>query len=320
MGKVLTAEDGEPAEMEEMLPNVVGRVPKVKFSAKTDQALFACLDETERVHLPDSQEILFCVISARRMNAPEGIKDCLTVQRQLSEAGATPRWFVDSPSLERYRQVGFQAVPDGGSLVGARNKALEAAGKEKKVCCQISDDIRCWHYYVVPQGLVVKTDEEANDAVRRCRRLAVSPVAAARFLVAKMRANNPKPRLGGLLPTDNIARSLGKHHTSLQSFILGDFFVAESSSAVRFDTSFSLKEDYDFTCQHILKHGAALRSNRMCLTAKHRVNAGGACSVRDSAEEQKNIATLRRKWPSVFRLHPTREDEVIMRWVNKGGA
>jgi len=54
----------------------------------------------------------------------------------------------------------------------------------------------------------------------------VSPLAAAQFLLAKMRADPEKPHLGGVFPTANAAMTLGTAEFGKLHFILGDFFVA----------------------------------------------------------------------------------------------
>merc|ERR1719321_18655 len=94
--------------------------------------------------------------------------------------------------------------------------------------------------------------------------------------------------------------TMGSDEYSTQHFVLGDFFVADKSPC-RFDESMTLKEDYDFTCSHISKHGSVLRCNRMVLTVKHYANQGGAVDNRDSAgkKERENIAILQRKWPGI---------------------
>jgi len=117
----------------------------------------------------------------------------------------------------------------------------------------------------------------------------------------------------------NCSRSFGGDQVQFRHFILGDFFVVDKSS-IRFDEEMTLKEDYDFTAQHIYKHGSVIRCNRMVITAKHQTNAGGACSTRDKKglEEQRNIAILFRKWPRAFRAHPKRKNEVVMHWPSDG--
>merc|ERR1719336_740136 len=82
----------------------------------------------------------------------------------------------------------------------------------------------------------------------------------------------------------------------------------------------TLKEDYDFTCSHIERHGGVLRCNRMMLCVKHATNSGGAVDARDGAgaKERENIAILQRKWPGVFCINSKRKaaanSEVVMCW------
>ena len=59
-----------------------------------------------------------------------------------------------------------------------------------------------------------------------------------------------------------------------------------------------LRVDYDYTCNYLKGCGAVLRCNRVCIAAKLDINAGGACSTRDSEgqEEQHHINVLREKW------------------------
>merc|ERR1719277_1737025 len=103
--------------------------------------------------------------------------------------------------------------------------------------------------------------------------------------------------------------------SSLGNFILGDFFVAEPTP-LRFDERLTLKEDYDFTCSHLERFGEVLRCNRMLITAKHETNAGGACDARDAAGEKEryNIGVLKEKWPGAIKDHPTRANQIVLRW------
>lgn len=123
------------------------------------------------------------------------------------------------------------------------------------------------------------------------------------------------PKLAGVFPLSTCARGFGGLPEKPYNFILGDFFVADKSP-VRFDENMNLKEDYDFTCQHIKKHGSVIRLERMTVQAKHQTNAGGACSERDKKglAEQRNIAILMEKWPGVFHMNWKRPNEVLMRW------
>merc|ERR1711988_535183 len=134
-----------------------------------------------------------------------------------------------------------------------------------------------------------------------------------------MRASPLKPKLAGVFPTGNATMTMGSDEFSTQHFILGDFFVADTSPC-RFDEAMSLKEDYDYTCSHIAKHGSVLRCNRLLLTVRHYANQGGAVDNRDKAgkKERENIGILQRKWPGVFKMNVKRPSEVLMRWSNYG--
>eukprot|EP00440_Ansanella_granifera_P008468 gb/GFBE01009174.1/.p1 GENE.gb/GFBE01009174.1/~~gb/GFBE01009174.1/.p1 ORF type:complete len:618 (+),score=163.07 gb/GFBE01009174.1/:1-1854(+) len=281
---------------------------------EAEKLMYGNMSEEERKQLPDPKEFLFCVVSARRTKTEEGRRDVLNVQAQLRKGGVEPRWYVDAPSLEDYKALGLDAVV-GGKLIPARNLALEDACKEGKVCVQVSDDIGSWIYH---HGYDQKCSSfnEANAAQKCALQCHVSPVAAARVLLAKMRSQEAPPKLGGVYPLNNLGQAFRCPAWTSHNFILGDFFVVDHGSSVRFDTNLTLKEDYDFTCSHLDKYGSVLRYNRMTVTAKHETNAGGACSIRDSKgeEERKNIRILNEKWPGVFKNNPKRPNQVIMHW------
>merc|ERR1712039_478100 len=127
-----------------------------------------------------------------------------------------------------------------------------------------------------------------------------------------------RPQLGGVLPQANPAMGVAGEEFSREQFILGDFFVVDSSGC-RFDANMTLKEDYDFTCSHLAAHGSVMRCNRMILRVKHATNEGGAVCERDKAgaKERMNIDILMRKWPGVFKPHGKRQNEVRLCWGNR---
>jgi len=67
-----------------------------------------------------------------------------------------------------------------------------------------------------------------------------------------------------------------------------------------------LKEDYDFTAQHLRTHGLVCRLNRLEVEAEHYTNGGGAVAYRDPMTEKKNIDRIMRKWPGAFTLNKTK--------------
>lgn len=292
----------------------------------SDDKLFSNLTAAERRHLPASAgDLHFAVVSARRAEDERGIRNICTVQAQLLASGADPTWYVDAPSLEAYKALGLKAKV-GGKLVPARNKALADASRLGKPCVQVSDDIMRWDFYVGDMGRQVDL-AAGNAAAKKADRFRTSPAAAARFLVAKMRAaaaangggRGSGPRLAGVFPLGNTGQAFTREAVHKEHFILGDFFVADVSP-VRFDPRMTLKEDYDYTCSHLAKHGEVLRCNRMFVTAVHETNAGGAVSERDASgdRERQNIAVLKEKWPGVFYDNGKRGDtQVIMTWKRR---
>lgn len=273
------------------------------------------LTAEERQHIVPANGFRFCVISARRARTPQGAHDIMVVEAQFKRMGVRPTWYVDAASCEDYRRLGLDAVV-GGKLTPARNMALDDAQREGKPCVQVSDDISKWEY-VLREKLEMKGGDfsEANAAVAAAKRYSLSPVAAAQLLLAKMRASGLGPRLGGVYPTANAAQGISQDECTYRHFILGDFFVADDSPC-RFDSTMTLKEDYDLTASHLARHGAVLRCNRLFLHVKHSTNEGGAVATRDSdgSEERKNIAILQTKWPGAFSLNGKRKDEVIFNW------
>eukprot|EP00940_MAST-03C_sp_MAST-3C-sp2_P001969 g1969.t1 len=125
-------------------------------------------------------------------------------------------------------------------------------------------------------------------------------------------------RLGGAYVNFNKGFAVMSAPTSRDLFIVGDFLVIDPFSMPRFDEEMTLKEDYDFTAQHLSTYGVVMRSNRVFVKARHYKNAGGAVAVRNDETEQRNISILKRKWPGVFRDHKRRgANEVRMDWRSR---
>jgi hypothetical protein len=287
-----------------------------------DEKLFRVLSPAERKCLVGKDKFHFAVVSARRATSVTGVADIFAVQTQLLEAGVTPTWYVDEASVKDYQKLGLKAVV-GGKLTAARNKALSDANKAGKVCVQLSDDISAWEYRD-GKAAKVRDFDALNKAHAAAKCIIISPVAAARFILAKMRGaeGKQKPKLGGVYMLGSCSRTMCGDMFQREHFIIGDFFVVDRGSTVRFDEEMTLKEDYDFACSHIKKYGSVMRCNRMTLNVKHYDNGGGACSNRDKKgrEEKRNIAILNRKWPGAFTPNWKRNGEVIMRWKRDGGS
>jgi hypothetical protein len=297
IGRKLTFLDGFKGQV---------RMRMLQTKLTQEAPFFNILSPAERKHLPKADEFHFCIVSARRTRTREGVAGIASVQAAFRHAGVEPTWYVDADSLAEYRKLGLKAVV-GGKLTPARNLALKNAAKLGKACVQCSDDISIWEYHEGKQA-TERSDTAANAAHKNATRFVISPVAAARFMLAKMRGSGrsdgkekQRPHLAGVYPLGSCARAFGGEPFSGDNFIIGDFFVVDTASPIRFDEKLTLKEDYDLTCQHIQRHGAVLRCNRMTISAKHQVNAGGACSIRNAKEEQANMAILFEKWPQAIK-------------------
>ena len=79
--------------------------------------------------------------------------------------------------------------------------------------------------------------------------------------------------------------------------ILGPFLGILDTS-LRYDTSFHLKEDYDFFLQQIKKHRLALRLNYISYIVDHGDKKGGCQSYRTHSQEKAQNRLLQQKWGS----------------------
>jgi hypothetical protein len=274
---------------------------------------------------PES-DFKFCIISkGRPRNVPSMEKHF-----KKKDKNCRPCWIVGKGETLAYMKQGATEVHEGGGLCASRNLAMEVARKEKKICVELSDDVSSFTF------LEAKDPEEwvgggykkcANATDKNMRggeavRCSISPVTAARFIECQMRKS--EAYLGGVYPNTNEGYMFGCEPVTKIHFIVGDFLIIDvvNSPNTRFDEEMTLKEDYDFTAQHLHQHGRICRVNRIAMKAEHYTNAGGAVAVRNAEREQQNIAILRRKWPGVFG-NQKRENEVMMRWdwrdVSLGG-
>lgn len=207
--------------------------------------------------------------------------------------GAPIHWYVRPDEVDTYRDAGAVHVHPSGNLMDSRNAAIDDALDAGLVCVQTSDDL-------------VKIDRKQYGANAKDP---VTFLEAVAEILDTMIASGA--RLGGVAPTPNLFYA--SDQPKWRHFIVGDLIVVRETD-LRFDTAMTLKEDYDYTCQHIREYGLVARRDDLLATYRHRDNAGGAVEYRDSERELENIRHLMRKWPGVFRFNPKRRGEVLMRW------
>ena len=252
-------------------------------------------------------DFFFCIISARR---PGNV-----VKMESTLKGCSPTWIVATGDKKAYEEGGATKVIEGGGLCASRNKGLELAKKLNKPCVQLSDDLKTISFvsckedknWTKPSSL-----SAANLRAKSGQIEPVSPGAAAQYI--DYQSKQTQSKLGGTYPCGNAGQGCAMAPVAAEHFVVGDFFVSQPSATCRFDEELTLKEDYDFTCQHIHLYGRVARCNRLTLLAEHYVNEGGAVSIRNATEEKKNIKRLRSKWPGVFLGSPRGDSEVRLIW------
>jgi len=115
--------------------------------------------------------------------------------------------------------------------------------------------------------------------------------------------------LMGVPPTSNDF--FAKNKISKNTFCIGDMLFIKPNP-LRFDTSLTLKEDYDYTLQHLHKYGNTFRYQKYLFEFEHYKNKGGAVDYRTEKEERKNIMILKSKWGDKVKLNPKRKNEILI--------
>ena len=189
-----------------------------------------------------------------------------------------------------YKDNGCLNVYETGNLMQSRNFALDHAFKLKRICVQLSDDIK---KVVVNKNFGCPAKVELDFAIED--------------IVSKF--NNVKGvKLLGVPPTDNFF--FATKLVSVNTFCIGDMLFVKPND-LRFDEQLTLKEDYDYTLQH-KERGDVIRYQKYLFSFEHYSNKGGAVDVRDDKEEQKNIMILKSKWGDKVRLNSKRKNEILI--------
>lgn len=190
-----------------------------------------------------------------------------------------------------YEANGCKTVYETGGLIQSRNAALEMAFAENKICVQLSDDLK-------------KVTTNKNFSTKKTVDLDLS---ISEMVTIFNKVNGVY--LMGIAPTANDF--FAKNNISKNTFCIGDLIFVKPNP-LRFDASLTLKEDYDYTLQHLKKYGNTFRYQKYLFEFKHYKNKGGAVDYRTEQEEQKNIKRLLDKWGNKIRLNPKRKNEVLI--------
>lgn len=295
---------------------------------RTADAVRAAVREGDRYveTLLDSEpkeDLLFAFISKGRSENVEAAEEKLL---SAGVAASSIVWIVGLGEQKTYAMAEGEVI-EGGGLCESRNLALDLGRQRDKVVVQLSDDLKRLQIIkgetiealVGTDGVRFDNISAATRAANNCGLIDISPAAAARVVRAAMRRTGAK--LGGCHCTGNPGQAFSSAPVTTAHFVVGDLIVIDApGSPLNFDTRFKLKEDYDFTCQHLAAHGTVVRCNRLLAQFKHRDNAGGAVDDRTFKKERDMIRLLKHKWPGVFRPHTARAKkltEVILFWASR---
>lgn len=200
------------------------------------------------------------------------------------------RYYEMARELARLSPTETQIV-ESGKLCESRNAAIKDAQRHGVPCVELSDDLRKIEW---------KSPHEDKP-------LGIAFEQAIRWIREEMVAIGA--HLGGVAPTSNpfFARS----ETRDKAFIVGDFIVIDDHELL-FDEQMCLKEDYDYTLQHIQKHEKVCRLDYVLATFLHRTNKGGAVSDRTGKKELDMIDYLKKKWGTQV-IRPSGRNEYEIR-------
>lgn len=190
-----------------------------------------------------------------------------------------------------YENAGCKKVFETGGLIESRNAALDISFKKKEICVQLSDDLK-------------KVTTNKNFGEKK--------IVGLDFAINSLVQIFEKVEgvyLMGVPPTSNDFYA--KNKISKNTFCIGDMLFIKPNP-LRFDKSLTLKEDYDYTLQHLQKYGACFRYQKYLFEFEHYKNKGGAVQYRSTDEEQKNIRILKNKWGDKVRLNRKRKNEILI--------
>lgn len=232
------------------------------------------------------QYIICCISHNRHENVPEFLKKVGTEEVVF--------FVKDQQDYDNYKSNGAKTVITSGSLMDSRNAALNYCFKHGKICVQLSDDL---------------LKISVNDFTTKRTGVNVSVIDTLDYIIPIFEKMDGC-FFAGFPPTDNPFFSTKPIEEN--KFIVGDFIIVKPNP-LRFDVNLKLKEDYDYTMQHIKKYRCCVRFGKYLCSFKHYSNKGGAVSYRNDIIEKETISYLMNKWQGCFKLNPKRKNEILIR-------
>jgi TET-Associated Glycosyltransferase len=224
------------------------------------------------------------------------------VQRMQELVGMDTTWCVGFEERPEYERLGANHVIETGNLVDSRNQAIKIAHSKQQDCIMIEDDLE-----KIQLARTKNNKDNVDISVKDAIDLMYRASAELRFAY-----------LIGVAPTANAFYFDPLKPYSLVHFIVGSLIIVRYGAELYFDKQFKLKEDYDYTLQHIQKFGCVLRCNQILAYFKHYGNKGGAVDYRSDDLEQDMIQALKQKWGPNIKLNPRRKNEILLAISRKG--
>lgn len=217
------------------------------------------------------------------------------VQKMQQLIGEQVVWVTKESDREAYLAAGATHVVTGGDLCESRNRGIDLAHDRGVTAIQLSDDLSRIDRALTKSMTISVTFDEAVD-----------------LILETLQQTGLK--LAGVSPTANAFYTDTEKPVKFAHFIVGDFIAVAPGTNLRFDARMKLKEDYDYTLQHLHEYGGVARIDVLLPKFAHRTNAGGAVDFRTAEREQEAIAFLRSKWGEEIRDNPRRPNEILMKW------
>lgn len=198
----------------------------------------------------------------------------------------------DQNDYDLYHKNGAKNVIISGTLINSRNKSLDYCFNLNSICVQLSDDL---------ENIMI------NDFTGKYTKVYVNVLDVLNDVLNNF--INSQYYLAGFPPTSNPYFTLNEYNYN--KFIIGDFIIVKPND-LRFDNNLKLKEDYDYTLQHIKNYGGCIRYGKFLNKFKHYYNKGGAVDYRTDILEQQTIDYLLRKWGRCVKINKKRKNEILL--------
>ena len=210
--------------------------------------------------------------------------------------GLRHTWYVPVGEGGNYRYAGAREVVEvEGNLSDQRNAVLETAFADGRAAVELNDDLVNIRW----------TDDGKTQEM-------IGLPAALVRLHRELEASGF--RFGGSATTTNLyfyREPIGRRH-----FIMAHMMMMFPGPE-RFDPAMRLKEDYDYTLQHLSAYGGVCRVNGLLANFRHYEKRGGCGPYRTPEEEERHVVYLLEKWPDAIRRNPRRDHEVLIKWPPK---